>query len=533
VRRAHWIPAARRVQIEGLLGFRALVKVLVRQLLQTRATRGVGALVCAVLLSPTLLEASRDQRLIDAVRARDTGTVRALIRQRVPINADQGDGATALHWATYYDDVTLVDLLLQAGARSNVADDTGVTPLYIACGNRSARMVQRLLAAGANPNAALINGETVLMNCARTGEPNSIRDLLAAGAAVNAKESAHGQTALMWAAAEAHADAVGLLIESGGDVQARSRVYPQIVTGEQTQRAGREELNYTVLRGGSTPILFAARAGSAESIRLLVKAGANPNDSFPNGMSALVEAAHSGQTAAAVALLDAGADPNAAGAGYSALHAAILRGDVALAKALLAHGANPNLAVAKGTPIRRNTTDYYLPATLIGATPYLLAAKFLEPEIMEALIAAGADARITMKDGTTALMLAAGIGAVPNANRRGVENLDGGKMEDPSHLLPAVISALNHGAEVNATNQGGDTALHGAAAQGYDEVVQTLVSRGAKLDAINKRGLTALALARGANQTRNAAAAAARVAPGSPTHPSTVELLRKLGASES
>ena len=87
----------------------------------------------------------------------------------------------------------------------------------------------------------------------------------------------------MWAAAQRHPDVVQLLIEAGADVRARSLTYPQTVVGEQTQRAGREELNYTVLRGGATPLLFAARVGDVESARLLLKAGADANDSQPDG----------------------------------------------------------------------------------------------------------------------------------------------------------------------------------------------------------------------------------------------------------
>src|SRR5262249_9604229 len=153
------------------------------------------------------------------------------------------------------------------------------------------------------------------------------------------------------------------------DLRARSRAYPQTVTSEVTQRAGREELNYTVLRGGSTALLFAARSGDADSIRLLVAAGADVNDTLPNGMSALVLASHSGQGQAASVLLEKGADPNAAEIGYNALHAAVLRGDVTLVEDLLRHGAKPNPQITKGTPLRRNSQDFNLPATLIGATP--------------------------------------------------------------------------------------------------------------------------------------------------------------------
>src|SRR5262249_21851444 len=163
---------------------------------------------------------------------------------------------------------------------------------------------EKLLDAEADPNAKLLNGETVLMNCARTGNVVSVKALLARGANVNAKEPEHDQTALMWAAAEKHPEAVQALLQAGADVHARSRTYAQTVTSEVTQRAGREELNYTMLRGGSTPLLFAARSGDAESVRSLLAAGAGVNEALPNGMTALVLAAHSGNGAAGTLLLE-------------------------------------------------------------------------------------------------------------------------------------------------------------------------------------------------------------------------------------
>src|SRR5262245_19121384 len=179
------------------------------------------------------------------------------------------------------------------------------------------------------------------MNCARTGNAAAVKALISAGAKVNVKEPEHDQTALMWAAAEKHPEAVRFLLEAGADVRARSRTYTQTVTSEVTQRAGREELNYTVLRGGSTALLFGARSGDVESIRLLLAAGADANDALPNEMSALVLPAHSGNGAAARLLLSKGANPNADGIGYTALHAAVLRPDLDLVKDLLAHGADP------------------------------------------------------------------------------------------------------------------------------------------------------------------------------------------------
>jgi ankyrin len=505
----------------------------------TRVAGGCCFLAVAAMFSFAATAATTDERLIQAVRNKDIQSVRALLKERADVNAPQGDGATALHWAAHLDDLTIADLLIRAGARVNASDDDGTTPLHLACTNRSAPMVERLLAAGANANARLVNGETVLMTCARAGDAKAVKALLVHGADVNAKETAHDQTALMWAAAQGHPDVVQTLVEARADIRARARTYPQTVVGEQTQRAGREELNYTVLRGGSTPVLFTARDGDVESARILLAAGADPNDALPDGTSALVLAAHSGHGDVAALLLDKGADPNAFGTGYAALHAAVLRSDVSLVKALLAHKATPDIRMTKGTPVRRDTTDFNLPATLIGSTPYLLAARFLEPEIMRALAAAGADVKLTMQNGATALMLASGIGSSRNESRRGIAVIDFGKVEPESRVLEAVAAAVSLGADVNAANQAGDTALHSAAAQGYDTVVQFLADHGAQLNVKNKRGLTPLAalLAPPARGRGAAAAAAANGAdltgidaPSETAHQSTVALLRKLGA---
>jgi len=489
--------------------------------------RSVSLCLCVFVVGG--FAAATDPRLIQAVKAKDAVTVRELLKARADVNAAQGDGATALHWAVHHDDLTTVDLLLRAGARVNVANDLGVTPLYLACTNRNSAMVEKLLAAEADSNAKLLNGETVLMNCARTGDAASVKALIAAGAKVNAKEPEHDQTALMWAAAEKHPDAVRVLLEAGADVHARSRTYTQTVTSEVTQRLGREELNYTVLRGGTTPLLFAARSGDVESVRLLLAAGANVNDTLPNGMSALVLAAHSGNGTAARLLVEKGANPNAAEIGYTALHAAVLRSDLDLVNHLLDHGANPNAQITKGTPLRRNSQDFNLPATLIGATPYWLAAKFVEADLMRALVAGGADPGTPIKDGTTPLMAAAGLkeGNAREADRRGLNLVDGGKLPDETRVVEAVRVALLQPGNIDAVNQNGDTALHAAVTMRYDIVVKLLADRGANLNVKNKRGLTPLATLTGRGQ---GGAAANR--PSSESRSSTADLLRKLGAVE-
>ena len=487
------------------------------------------------LSSIVSVAAANDTRLLDAVKDSNAKKVQALIRDRVDVNAIAADGATALHWAVHKDDLTTVDLLIRAGARPNIANDLGVTPLHLACTNRSAAIVRRLLTAGANPNAKLLRGETVLMECARTGNADAVAALLKAGARVNEAEAVNQQTALMWAVAQQHPKVVEILLEGGADIRARSRTYPQVV--ETGNRGGSGDVS-TVLRGGSTPLLFAARVGDIASARLLIAAGADVNDALPDGVSALVVAAHSGHGALGAVLLEKGANPNAAEAGYTALHAAIDRSDLSLVQALLRHGANPDIRLAKGTPARRDSNDFQLASRLIGSTAYLLAAKFVEVEIMRALSAGGADVQLAMPDGTTALMLVAGHGEARartdfvrrNETRRQICVCDGGVVESESQVHSAMLAALAAGAEVNAVNRAGDTAIHFAAMMGFDSVVQLLADKGANVNVKNKRGLTPLALARGNNGRRGFTGddEAGPEASGA----STTALLRKLGATE-
>jgi uncharacterized protein len=197
-------------------------------------------------------------------------------------------------------------------------------------------------------------------------------------------------------------------------------------------------------------------------------------------------------------------------------------------KALLAHGANPNAPITKGTPVRRNSQDFELPATLVGATPYLLSAKFLETDIMRALAAGGADPRLPMKTGVTPLMAAAGMGASAQADRRGLSVLDGGRVELESRVVEAVRAAIELGGDVNAVNEAGDTALHGAVVLGYNRVVEILVDAGAQLNIANKRGQTPLAVLTGSkSETLRAPGRTNRSA-----QQSTIDLLLKLGATD-
>ena len=485
----------------------------------------------ACLLAVPLAGATPDLRLVEAVKNQDTDAIRTLLKERVDVNTREGDGATALHWAAHRNDVDTVDQLIRAGANVNTANDLGVMPLSLACLNRNVAIVERLLAAGANPNAAM-TGETALMTAARTGSADAVKALLVHGANINVKEPARGQTALMWAASQQHPDVVRLLIEAGADVNARSQSYAiRVNYGGQSNNGGDPTNPVTpgdTQRGGSTPLLFAARNGDVESLGLLLAAGARINDPLPDGMTPLTLAARSGQSAAAKFLIEKGADVNAAAVGFTALHAAVLMGDLEVVKSLVSHGANPNIQLTKPEPIRRGGQDISLPVSYLGYTPLLLAAKFADADIERALLDAAADPSIPAKSGITPLMAAAGLGS-GGATRRGVNVLSTygrvSSADEEKDTFDAVRALLDRGANPNAADSTGSTPLFGAVAKGFNTVVQLLVDKGADVNAVNKRGQTLLKLTSGGGGRggRNANAGGLE---------STAALLRKLGAKD-
>jgi uncharacterized protein len=470
------------------------------------------ALACLVLLRPPafLSAAESDLRLIEAVKSKDRSAVKALLDQKVDVNAAQADGTTALAWAAHWNDRETADLLIRAGAKANAANVYGVTPLFLACKNHSAAMVKTLLEAGANPNAALERtGETALMACSRTGNAEAVKALLDHGGNPAVKETWRGQTALMWAVEQDHLDAARALIEKGADVHAHSD-------------------------GGFTPLLFAARNGNVEFAKLLLGTGANVNESTPDDGSVLVVAAASGRVEFSTYLLEHGADPDAADAyGYTPLHYAMQKGISGvsasedkpgyvappnlpeLVKALLAHGANPNARIALDYPVHtRAPFRQTNPISLVGATPYFLAAASVDAALMQTLVDAGADPNIGLKDGTTPLMVAAGMGRVRDFP-------DG----EENNVLEAVQLALKLGADVKVANRGGQTALHAAASTGLDLVVQLLVDKGALVNAKDRVGQTPWTIAKAISPVVNNQGALR-------LHESTADLLLRLGATE-
>ena len=424
--------------------------------------------------------------LIDAVKNVDREAVRSLLKQGANVNATQADGATALHWASYRDDLESADLLIRSGANVNARNDLGATPLWAACQNGSESMVGRLLTAGANPNAALLLGETPVMAAARSGSPAVVELLAAKGANVNAR-AARGQTALMWAVAQKHPEVVKVLIANGADIHARSDSRTEVMA---VPPHGYLEYNRAIPHGSDTALIFAARVDDLASAKLLVAAGANVNDEDAWGVSAVVLAAHSGFTDVVEFLLEKGANANSDRAGFTALHEAVMRRDENLVKVLLDHGADANLPVRSWTPTRRSSRDFNFPPELIGATPFWLAARFTEPEVMRLLVKHGADPLFVLrsermvegrgvaweqrKEATTAVMAAAGMGGGGSPWTE-IERSQREKL-----ALEAVKIAVELGVDVNAKSVNGSTALDSARRLKWDSVAAFLVEKGAK-----------------------------------------------------
>src|SRR5580700_824649 len=465
--------------------------------------------------------------LPDAVKEGDRTAALALIQQHADVNAPEPDGTTALHWAVRQDDREMVDRLIKAGANVKAANRYGVTPLYLACVNGSAAMIGKLLDAGADANAATTEGETALMTVARTGNVEAAKVLIAHGAQVNSQEQWRQQTPLMWAVAESHPEMAELLIAHGADVNARQ------VTWNWERQVTKEPREKWLPLGGLTPLLFAARQGCVDCARVLVKAGADINATNPNGFSPILLAIINSHYDFAASLLDQGADVNIADeVGRTPLYAAVdmhtlpdsnlpwpselnnKLSSLDLIQTLLAHGANVNAQLKKQQPYRSKVDRGADTMLGTGTTPLLRAAKAGDTEVVKMLLAKGADPKLTTKFGMTPIMAASGLGTK--------EEDTTGRKKTEAEAIASIKLCLDAGADVNAIDNQGDTALHGAAQKGDDQVVQFLADHGAKLDVKDRKGRTPLDAANGLMGNGGFDGSRRDV------HDSTVALLRKL-----
>jgi ankyrin repeat protein len=499
---------------------------------------GGKTLFLVACMTAVVSSAGKDLRLADAAQQGNKDAIRTLLMQKADVNAPHGDGMTPLHWAAFNDDVEVATLLLSAGASPKATTRIGaITPLLIACKNGNPAMVKALLDAGADLKATTADGATALMTAAVSGNADTVALLLARGAEVNATESAHQQTALMFAAAENRAAVITALASHGADLKAATKVVPleedklddngNPIPKKETEAASTVTGGNKVM-GGMTALLFASRGGHFDAVRALVDAGADVNQlSAGDRSSPLVIAVSNGHYEVGQFLVDRGADPNLANVdGLTPLYATIDMqyapvswapnpltvqekvSHLALMKSLLAHGANPNAKLTRKLWFRPTSHNQQWIST-VGTTPFWRAAQGTDVPAMRALVAGGADPKVPSAAGTTALMVAAGLGYAGNFS----QNL-------PDSWLAAVKYCLELGLDINAADNQGYTALHGAAYRGDNDLVTFLIEKGAKLDARTKRGWSVTDMAN-APSLRSSVPLA---------HPDTIALLLKSGA---
>ena len=443
-----------------------------------------------------------DSRLAEAVKAGDKAAALTLLKQKADVNAPEPDGTTALQWAVRQDDVELTERLLRAGADIKAANRYGITALYLAALNGNAGIIEKLIKAGADANAAVTEGETALMTAARSGRVDAAKVLIAHGAVVDAREGWRGQTALMWAAAEGHAAMIRELAAHGADVNARSATqkWERQVTAEPREK--------WLPPGGLTPLLFASRQGCVECVKVLASLGADVNATDQDGISPTLIAIINGHfdVAARAPRQRCGSQhrrrdrPNTAVCGRRCQHDAVV--EPSAAERGREHDERPrpdrgaarprrqsNARLKKQQPYRTKVdrgSDSMLGA---GTTAFLRAARAGDAPAMRLLLKRGADPKIaTGSDipvdvsqpvrrapgGINPLMAAAGLGSK--------EEDTVGRKKTEAQAIEAIQVCLEAGVDINAVDGRGQTALYGAALQGYDEVVKFLVAHGAKID---------------------------------------------------
>ncbi len=547
--------------------------------MKTRARRLTGAFVSALALAATLAAAA-EAPVAKAAEAGDVAAVRALLKQGADVNAPQGDGMTALHWAAVRGDSALTSMLLAAGANVRATTRLGAfTPLHLASQYGQAAVIAALIGAGADVAAKTSTGATALFLAARSGDPEGVSRLVASGAEVNAKEATYGQTPLMVAAGLDRAEVVTLLIARGADASMASSVMdlkaltapsegdrrPQNAAGAQAARVEvpgvTRPYRYNELigaQGGLTALHFAARQGSARAVKALLDGGANVNAPSPGDRATpLVIAIVNGHLDVASALIERGANPNGVtDAGVSPLYATLnvqwapiaaypqprahlqqSHSYLGVLKLLLDKGADPNVRINRkvwfsGYNFDQSSVDE------VGATPFWRAAYASDVAAMKLLVSYGADPSIPTMKGLArrgpedpssgedrsglAPMPVGGPNVTPLQAAAGV-GYGFGFAGNSHHVAPGgMLAAVKYlveeaGQDVNAVDADGNTAMHHAASRGDNEMIQYLVAKGAVVTGVNRAGQTTVDLANGPVQ---------RVQP----FPQTIALLEKLGA---
>jgi ankyrin repeat protein len=376
------------------------------------------ALSTAFALTLAVAQAAGPSLIADAAQRGDLAAVQELLRKQADVNAAQGDGMTALHWASLHGDVMAVDVLLKAKAAVEPTTRLGnYTPLHLATSRGNGAVVARLLAAGAKATAITSTGVQPIHLAAQAGDVVGVQALLAAGADVNAKDTTHERSPLIFAVSENRADVVKLLLAKGANIQHTTKVidYVERSRADSTDRSTRDRELAAALgktapsgRGSFDPndpdpqvqaaIQQQAAAGGGRGGRA-GGGGPRPPSDLENigkqgGFTALHYAVRDGDVEAAEVLMEAKADINAPSAGDKStpLIVATVNGQYDLAVTLLERGANPNLANDDGvTPLFAAINNEWALRTWYPQPTAGSQQKASYLQLMEALLKKGAD----------------------------------------------------------------------------------------------------------------------------------------------
>jgi uncharacterized protein len=384
-------------------------------MMRNRFTVAIGfAFAAALLLGSALAAAVGESRVADAAMGGDVAAVRALLRGGADVNAAEGDGMTALHWAAEHGDQELAKVLLEAGANARAETRIGRhTPLHVAAKGGHDRVVRLLVDAKADVSALTTTGAAPLHFAAASGSREAVTMLLDAGADVNVREPQWGQTPLMFAAAAGRTEVVTALLARGADARAAAKVVDISArnrqdSAESRQRNARVAKIQRELAAAKARAAAAAPAGSAPAVRAAragrgadADSGGEPEPlgyadlvGAQGGLTALLLASRDGHEDTVAALLDGGADINQVSEAdrTSPLLMATINGHFDLAARLLARGADVTKASDGGaTPLYGVLNMQWAPKARHPQPAHYMQQKIGYLELAEAFLKAGAD----------------------------------------------------------------------------------------------------------------------------------------------